>query len=75
MDLESFYNLVMLIFAAICIHYSVRMKDGTAYLLVSILAIIPMTLLAARDIELTIVMLTMVVVWEIRSLRKDMIKQ
>lgn len=75
MDLESFYNLVILSFVAICIHYSVRMKDGTAYLLVSVLAIIPMTLLAARDIELTIVMLTMVVVWEIRNLRKDMIKQ
>ncbi|PNZ60924.1 hypothetical protein CD110_03910 [Staphylococcus casei] len=71
MDLYFLTNMVILGFGAICIHYVIRIKEGAGYFFVNILTAIPLVLITIRDIQLAIPMLTMIVVWEIKSIRKD----
>lgn len=71
MDLDFITNLAMLGFVAICIHYLIRIKEGTGYLFANILTLVLLTLLTVKDIQLAVPMLTMIVVWEIKSIRKD----
>ncbi|WP_428971239.1 hypothetical protein [Staphylococcus halotolerans] len=71
MGLDFFTDLLILGFGAICIHYLVRKTAGIADFFLNILTIIPLSIITARSIETAVIMLTMIVVWEIRSLRED----
>jgi len=71
MGLDFLTDLLLLGFGAICIHYLVRQKEGIVDFFLNILTIIPLSIITARNIETAVNMLTMIVVWEIRSLRKD----
>ena len=71
MEIDFLTNILILTFGAMCIHYVIRAKNISAYFIVNLIAVISLTLITVRKIELALPMLIMIVVWEIRNLRKD----
>lgn len=73
MGLDFLTNLLILGFVAMCIHNLIRSKEkeGLGYFFVNILTLVLLISITISNIELAVPMLTMIVVWEIRSLRKD----
>ncbi|MCD8786691.1 hypothetical protein [Staphylococcus gallinarum] len=71
MDIELLTTSLILGLCGIFIYYIIRSKDNAVHFIVTVLAMIPLTLISVRKIELAVPVLIMIVVWEIRSLRKD----